>query len=82
MPHPGYIKKTICEGVAYINLNTAADDIINSLSENDINKLKLHYKKEDFKTILVITLNIKLGFPYIQTSQDMIKKIVFLKLLK
>ena len=49
MPHPGYIKKTICEGVAYINLNTAADDIINSLSENDINKLKLHYKKEDFK---------------------------------
>ena len=49
MPHPGYIKKTICEGVAYINLNTAAGDIINSLNENDINKLKLHYKKEDFK---------------------------------
>ena len=49
MPHPGYIRKTVCEGVAYINLNTAADDIINSLSENDINKLKLHYKKEDFK---------------------------------
>ena len=49
MPHPGYIKKTICEGVAYINLNTAAEDIINSLNENDINKLKLHYKKEDFK---------------------------------
>ena len=49
MPHPGYIRKTICEGVAYINLNTAADDIINSLNENDINKLKLHYKKEDFK---------------------------------
>ena len=49
MPHPGYIQKTICEGVAYINLNTAVEDIINSLSENDINKLKLHYKKEDFK---------------------------------
>ena len=49
MPHPGYIKKTICEGVAYINLNTAADDIINSLSENDINKLKLYYKKEDLR---------------------------------
>ena len=49
MPHPGYIKKTICEGVAYINLNTAVGDIINSLNENDINKLKLHYKKEDFK---------------------------------
>ena len=49
MPHPGYIRKTICEGVAYINLNTAVDDIINSLNENDINRLKLHYKKEDFK---------------------------------
>ena len=49
MPHPGYIRKTICEGVAYINLNTAVDNIINSLNENDINKLKLHYKKEDFK---------------------------------
>ena len=49
IPHPGYIRKTICEGVAYINLNTAVDDIINSLNENDINKLKLHYKKEDFK---------------------------------
>ena len=49
IPHPGYIKKTICEGVAYINLNTAAEDIINSLNENDINKFKLHYKKEDFK---------------------------------
>ena len=47
MPHPGYIKKTICEGVAYINLNTAAEDIINSLNENDINELKLYYKKED-----------------------------------
>ena len=49
MPHPGYIRKTICEGVAYINLNTAVDDIINSLNENDINRLKLYYKKEDFK---------------------------------
>ena len=47
MPHPGYIRKTICEGVAYINLNTAADDIINSLNENDINRLKLHYEKEE-----------------------------------
>ena len=49
MPHPGYIKKTICEGVAYINLNTAAEDIINSLNENDINRLKLHYEKESLR---------------------------------
>ena len=56
MPHPGYIQKTICEGVAYINLNTAADDIINSLDEEQINKLKLHYKKEDFKNDFFMTL--------------------------
>ena len=62
IPHPGYIRKTICEGVAYINLNTAADDIINSLSENDINKLKLHYKKEDFKNDFSNDLKHNIGF--------------------
>ena len=62
MPHPGYIKKTICEGVAYINLNTVAGDIINSLNENDINKLKLHYKKEDFKNNLTYDFKHLLSF--------------------
>ena len=49
MPHSGRIRKTICEGLMYINLNTIFDDIINSLNENDINKLKLYYKREDFE---------------------------------
>ena len=49
MPHSGHIKKTICEGLAYVNFNTMLDDIINSLSEDEINNLKAYYKKEDFK---------------------------------
>ena len=49
MPHSGRIRKTICEGLAYVNLDTIFDDIINSLSEDEINNLKVLYKKEDFK---------------------------------
>ena len=49
MPHSGRIRKTICEGLAYINFDTIFDDIINSLNENEINNLKVYYKKEDFK---------------------------------
>ena len=62
MPHSGYIRKTICEGLAYINLNTAADDIINSLSENDINSLKLYYRKDDFKNNFIDDLQNRVKF--------------------
>ena len=62
MPHPGYIRKTICEGVAYINLNTAADDIINSLNEKQINNLKLYYIKVDFKNDFIYDLKNKINF--------------------
>ena len=37
MPHPGYIRKTICEELAYINLKTTVNDIINSFNEKQIN---------------------------------------------
>ena len=77
MPHPGYIQKTICEGVAYINLNTAADDIINSLSENDINKLKLHYKKDDFKIDLRYDIITKLNFNILPDEPIQNKKSFF-----
>ena len=56
MPHSGYIRKTICEGLAYINLNTMADDILNSLSDNDIDNLRLFYKKDDFKNNFIYDL--------------------------
>ena len=82
MPHPGYIKKTICEGVAYINLNTAADDIINSLSENDINKLKLHYKKEDFKNDFSNYLKYQIGFSVYSDEPRHDKKNSFFEIIK
>ena len=49
MPHSGYIRKIFCEGVAYIHLNTVFDDIVDLLSKEEINRLKLHYKKDDFR---------------------------------
>ena len=82
MPHPGYIQKTICEGVAYINLNTAVEDIINSLSENDINKLKLHYKKEDFKNDFSNDLKYKLRFSVYSDAPIHDKKNSFFEIIK
>ena len=82
MPHPGYIQKTICEGVAYINLNTAADDIINSLSENDINKLKLHYKKEDFKIDFSNELKYLIGFDAYSDRPILNKENSFFEIIK
>ena len=82
MPHPGYIQKTICEGVAYINLNTAADDIINSLSENDINKLKLHYKKEDFKIEFSNELKYLIGFVAYSDRPILNKENSFFEIIK
>ena len=82
IPHPGYIKKTICEGVAYINLNTAADDIINSLNENDINKFKLHYKKEDFKNDFSYELKHILRFDEYSDRPILNKKNSFFEIIK
>ena len=82
MPHPGYIKKTICEGVAYINLNTAVDDMINSLSENDINKLKLYYKKEDFKNDLSNELKYLVGIFDEYSDDPILNKNSFFEIIK
>ena len=88
IPHPGYIQKIICEGVAYINLNTAADDIINSLDEEQINKLKLHYKKEDFKNDFFYDLkgdvdfNIYSNNPPIENKKSFFEIIIFKKSFK
>ena len=87
MPHPGYIRKTICEGVAYINLNTAADDIINSLKENEINSLKLYYKKDDFKNDFSYDLKNKVIFnifpnKLIQNEESFFKIVKFTKFFK
>ena len=53
MPHSGRIKRTICEGLAYINLNTMFDDLINSLTQNQVDELKKYYGNDFFKTNLI-----------------------------
>ena len=62
MPHSGRIRKTVCEGLAYINFDTMVNNIISSLNENDINNLKLYYKKEDFKDDFSYDLRYKVNF--------------------
>ena len=57
MPHPGRIKKIICEGVTYIDLDKMVNELINTLNEDRINKLKKHFGKEDFKRDLLEKIN-------------------------
>ena len=77
MPQPGYIKKTICEGIAYINLKTITDDIINSLNEKDINNLKLYYKKDDFKNDFSYDLQNKVNYNIFSNKPIQNKKSFF-----
>ena len=53
MPHPGYIKKIIGEGLAFIEPNEVVNEVINLLNPNEINELKKHFGKEDFKNDLL-----------------------------
>ena len=77
MPQHGYIKKTICEGIAYINLKTITDDIINSLSEKDIDNLKLYYKKDDFKNDFTYDLQNKVNYNIFSNKPIQNKKSFF-----
>ena len=81
MPHSGYIQKIICEGLAYINLKTITEDIINSLGKDDIDKLKLHYKKDDFKNDFKYDLIFKLNFNILPDNPIKDKK-SFFKIIK
>ena len=62
MPHPGYIRKTICEGLAYINLKKTVDDIINSLNEKQINELRSYYQKDYFQDDFIAHLKNIINF--------------------
>ena len=53
MPHSGRIKKIICEGFSYVELDKMINELIISLNEEQINMLKLHFKKDDFKNDLL-----------------------------
>ena len=83
MPHPGYIRKTICEGLAYINLKTTVNDIINSFNEKQINELKTHYQKDyfqdDFTAHLKNTINAKIYSTRLRQDRNSFFEIVKLK---
>ena len=53
MPHKGKIKKIICEGLTYINLNKMINELITLFNKEQINKLKKYFGKEDFKNDLL-----------------------------
>ena len=62
MPHSGRIKKIICEGLSYIELDKMINELIISLNEEQINMLKLHFKKEDFKNDLLEKIKSTVNF--------------------
>ena len=53
MPHSGRIKKIVCEGLSVIDFDKIINKLIISLNEEQINMLKLHFKKDDFKNDLI-----------------------------
>ena len=53
MPHSGRIRKIICEGLTYIDLNKMINELISSFNVEQINELKKYFGKEDFKKDLL-----------------------------
>ena len=53
MPHKGQIRKIICEGLTYINLNKMINKLITLFNEEQIKELKKYFGKEDFKNDLL-----------------------------
>ena len=82
MPHSGRIKKIFCEGLAAIDLDTIADNIVNSLNENDINSLKLYYKKDDFKKDFSFDLRNNVNFDIYSNVDPIKNEISFFEIVK
>ena len=53
MPHSGRIRKIVGEGLTVIDFDKMINKLIISLNEEQINMLKLHFKKDDFKNDLI-----------------------------
>ena len=64
MPHSGRIKKIICESLTFLDENKIIDKLINKFNQNQINELKRHFGKEDFKSDLLKTVFNKINFTY------------------
>ena len=93
MPHSGRIIKIICEGVTYVEINKIADKIINLLNEKQINELKTHFGKEDFKNDLknkilsevkffMFSYKEKTFFQIIKSEKSFKDSIFFVKVVK
>ena len=64
MPHSGRIKKIICESLTFLDENKIIDKLINKFNQDQINELKRHFGKEDFKSDLLKTIFNKINFTY------------------
>ena len=62
IPHSGQLRKIICEGVTYIDLNKMINKLINSFNEEQINELKKYFGKEDFKKDLLEKIKSSVDF--------------------
>ena len=62
MPHSGQIRKIICEGVTYIDLNKMINELINSFNEEQIKELKKYFGKENFKQDLLKKIKSSVDF--------------------
>ena len=83
MPHSGRIKKIICEGLTYINLDKMINELINSLNEEQINKLKKHFGKEDFKKDLLKKIKSTVDFStYRERDEPLQKGKTFFEIVK
>ena len=62
MPHSGRLKKIIGEGLSFIEPNTVVNEVINLLNEKQINELKTHFGREDFKNDLLEKIKTNIVF--------------------
>ena len=62
MPHSGRIKKIVGEGLTFIEPNTVVNEVINLLNKKQINELKTHFGKEDFKNDLLEKIKTNIVF--------------------
>ena len=62
MPHSGRIKKIICESVTYLQKNKLVDKLINNLENSQVEILKTHFGKEDFKNDLLKEILNRINF--------------------
>ena len=73
MPHSGRIKKIICEGLTYINLDKMINELINSLNEEQIKNLKKHFGK-DFKKDLLEKIKSTVDFSTYKNKDEPLQK--------